>query len=58
MAYREPKVPPIRDADAHGSLRELRLFLREFCAAAWNADRRKDEEIERIKKRLEALEGR
>ena len=33
------------------------LFLRDFCLAAWNADRKKDEEIGELRRRLEALEG-
>ena len=58
MAYREPRVPPLREGDAGGALRALSLFLREFCADAWNADKRKDAEIERLKRRVEALEKR
>ena len=38
-------------------VRNLGMFLRDFCMASWNADRMKDAEIEKIKKRLDALEG-
>ena len=38
-------------------VRNLTMFLRDFCMASWNADRLKDAEIEKIKKRLDALEG-
>ena len=58
MAYKQPKIPQIREGDAAGSLRALILFLREDCMAGWNADRQKDEEIEKIKKRLQNLEER
>ncbi len=59
MAYREPKVPQFREGMAYGeAIRALCLFLREDCAASWNADRKKDEEIRKIKARLDALEGR
>ena len=40
-----------------GYAKELMLFLRDFCPAAWNADRKKDEEISELRRRLEALEG-
>ena len=40
-----------------GYAKELMLFLRDFCLAAWNADRKKDEEIGELRRRLEALEG-
>jgi len=38
-------------------VKNIALFLRDFCMASWNADRLKDAEIEKIKKRLDALEG-
>lgn len=59
MAYREPKVPQIHEGTPlPAALRALILFLREDCAASWNADRKKDEEIRAIKRRLDALERR
>lgn len=57
MAYRQPKVPQMREGDsAQDYARELMLFLRDFCMAAWNADRRKDEEISALRRRLDALQ--
>ena len=56
MAYKQPRVPPMREGDsAQAYARELMLFLRDFCMAAWNADRRKDEEIGALKRQLDAL---
>ena len=56
--YRQPRVPQLReDGTASGYAKELMLFLRDFCPAAWNADRKKDEEIGELRRRLEALEG-
>ena len=56
--YRQPRVPQLREKDTEdGYAKELMLFLRDFCLAAWNADRKKDEEIGELWRRLEALEG-
>ena len=56
MAYRQPRVPQMREGDSVQTyVRELMLFLRDFCMAAWNADRRKDEEIGALRRQLEAL---
>ena len=59
MAYRQPRVPQMTEGKTAGeAIRELIRFLKDDCMASWNADRKKDEEIENIKKRLDALEGR
>lgn len=57
MAYKQPKVPQMQGSDSAAYLHALVLFLREDCMAGWNADRQKDEEIDKIKKRLDSLEG-
>lgn len=57
MSYRQPRVPQMRGDDIEGFLRELMLFLRDDCMAGWNADRRRDEELAAIRRRLDALEG-
>lgn len=55
--YRQPRVPQMREGGTEGGYaKELMLFLRDFCLAAWNADRKKDEELSGIRRRLEALE--
>ena len=55
--YRQPRVPQMREGGTEdGYAKELMLFLRDFCLAAWNADRKKDEELSGIRRRLEALE--
>ena len=56
MAFKQPRVPQESDRLAE-YVRNLGMFLRDFCMASWNADRMKDAEIEKIKKRLDALEG-
>ena len=56
MAYKQPKVPQMREGDStQAYAKELMLFLRDFCMAAWNADRRKDEEIGALRRQLDAL---
>lgn len=58
MAYKQPRVPQLRDGDSpQAYAKELMLFLRDFCMAAWNADRRKDEEISALRRQLDALRG-
>ena len=58
MAYKQPRVPSMQEGTRLTDyIRELVLFLKDFCLAAWNADRQKDKEIEDIKKRLNALDG-
>ena len=55
--YRQPRVPQLREKGTEDRYaKELMLFLRDFCLAAWNADRKKDEELSGIRRRLEALE--
>ena len=57
MAYKQPKVPPIREENQLAlNLRELILFLKDFCLESWMESRRQSEEIEKIKKQLEKLE--
>ena len=56
MTFKQPRVPQESGRLAE-YVRNLEMFLRDFCMASWNADRMKDAEIEKIKKRLDALEG-
>jgi len=57
MAFKQPRVPQETGGTLAGDVKNIALFLRDFCMASWNADRLKDAEIEKIKKRLDALEG-
>ena len=57
MAFKQPRVPQETGGTLAAYVRNLTMFLRDFCMASWNADRLKDAEIEKIKKRLDALEG-
>lgn len=56
MAYQQPRVPETQGRSPAAWAQEAVRFLKGFCAAAWNADRQKDREIEAIRRRLDALE--
>lgn len=54
MAYKQPRVPQMREgAQLAEYIRELTLFLKDFCLESWMQSRRQGEEIEKIKKQLE-----
>ena len=57
MAFKKPRIPQETGGTLCEYVRSLALFLRDFCTASWNADRLKDAELEKIRKRLDALEG-
>ena len=57
MAYRQPRPPQPRGEDATGNFAALHRFLREFCSAAWDADRRRDAQLERLEARIARLEA-
>ena len=56
MAFKQPRVPQETGGTLSGYVKSLALFLRDFCTTSWNADRLKDAEIEKLKKRVDALE--
>lgn len=54
MAYKQPRVPQMREGTQLAAyIRELALFLKDFCLESWMQSRRHGEEIEKIKKQLE-----
>lgn len=54
MGYKQPRVPPMKgDMQLTGYIRELVLFLKDFCLESWMESRRMSEEIAEIKMRLE-----
>lgn len=58
MSYRQPRVPEIRNGETpFDVLRDLIRFLKDFALAAWSANNRRKQEIEDLKKRVDALEG-
>ena len=58
MAYKQPRPPQPRGEDATGHLAALHRFLREFCTAAWDADRRRDAQMKRMDTQLTQIKER
>lgn len=53
MGYKQPKVPLMKgDMQLAGYIRELVLFLKDFCLESWTESRRMSGEIAEIKRRL------
>lgn len=58
MGYKQPRVPPMKEnGQLAGNLRELVLFLKDFCLESWMESRRMGEEIAEIKKRLDKTQA-
>lgn len=54
--FKQPRVPAMKDGTRlYDYIRELALFLKDFCMDAWTASKRQDEEIAQLKKEIEAL---
>ena len=39
MAFKQPRVPQETGGTLAGYVKNIALFLRDFCTASWNADR-------------------
>lgn len=56
--FKQPRVPELRDGgNLYIAVKNLVLFLKDFCNDVWAEYRQMKKENEEIKKRLEALEG-
>lgn len=54
MGYKQPRVPPMKgNGQLAGYIRELVLFLKDFCLESWTESKRQSEEIEKLKKQIE-----
>ena len=54
MAFKQPRVPQMREGtNLYAYVREIVLFLKDFCLECWAESKRQSEEIEKIKERLE-----
>ena len=59
MAYKQPRVPTMRTEDGLAEyIRELILFLKDFCMETWTAHRRLEARVKEMQERIEALEKR
>lgn len=58
MAFKQPRVPQMREGtQLPVFIRELVLFLKDFCLESWMESRRMNEEIAEIKKRLDKTQA-
>jgi len=56
MAMKQPKVPPMREKDRlEQTVRELVLFLKDFCMESWAEHRRQGEQIARLRKEIDGM---
>lgn len=56
MAYKQPRVPTMKEGtNLYGYIRELVLFLKDFCLETWTESKRHSDELSAVRKELEAL---
>lgn len=56
--FKQPRVPELRDGgNVYIAVRNLVMFLKDFCQDAWTAYIQLKKQNEEIIKRLDALEG-
>ena len=56
MAFKQPKVPPMKEETKLAEyIRELVLFLKDFCLESWTESRRQSGPIEELKKRIDSM---
>lgn len=59
MAYKQPRVPPMREeARLAGYIRELILFLKDFCMETWLEARQMEAQIQAMRAEITALKAR
>ena len=56
MAFKQPRVPQMREGtNLAGFVREIVLFLKDFCLECWTQSRRQDQEMEKIRAEIEKI---
>lgn len=56
MAFKQPRVPQMSEGtNLYAFVREIVLFLKDFCLEAWAQSRRHSEEIEKIREEIERI---
>lgn len=59
MALKQPRVPEYREQDGTGrNLRNLVLFLKDFCMGVWTALCRHGKRLDELERRMQAMEDR
>ena len=58
MAYKQPRVPQMRDgAQRTEIIRELVLFLKDFCMETWVQVTQSGKEIKALREEIEKLKN-
>ena len=56
MAFKQPIVPPMREGNQLiASLRDLFVFLRDFCLECWMESRRQERELNALRAEIEKI---
>lgn len=56
MAYKQPRVPPLKEeSQPTAYLRELILFLKDFCVETWMADKNRDAQLAALRTQMANL---
>lgn len=56
MAAKQPRVPVMTEGTELAEyIRELALFLKDFCMDSWTQDKRQNEAIEDLRREIEAM---
>lgn len=56
MAFKQPRVPQMREGtNLSAIVREVVLFLKDFCLECWAESRRQSAEIEKIKEQMKEM---
>ncbi len=59
MAFKQPRVPPMREEERLAEyIRELILFLKDFCLEAWMDSRKKEAQMQAMQEEIRALKAR
>ena len=56
MAFKQSKVPPMREGNRFAeNLRDLFIFLRDFCTDCWVESRRQERELNALRAEIEQI---
>lgn len=56
MAYKQPRVPAMKEGTRlYDYIRDLILFLKDFCLETWTESKRQSEELKAMRKELDAI---
>lgn len=55
MAFKQPRVPQMREEGLTRTVRELILFLKDFCIEAWTHSIRQEQSILALRAEVEAI---